>query len=92
MDCEKIKEIIPRYIKHQANEEEIAGVEEHLCVCQLCRDYLSGILDKNIDIDKKEPSLQKEVKAKNISKIEILSLIVGLLVLFFFVFIFLTKR
>jgi len=91
MDCEKIKEIIPRYVRHQTSEEEITIVEEHLCVCQLCRDYLGQALDKKVDVNKKEPSIQKEINVKKISIIEILSLVIGLLVLFFFTFLFLKR-
>jgi len=92
MDCKKIKDIIPKYVKHLASEEEITNVEEHLCVCQLCRDYLSEILDKNININKKEPFVQKDTKIKNISKIDILILIASFFVLFFFIFLFFTKQ
>ena len=46
MDCKAIRKIIPDYVIHQASEGDVQKVEEHLCICQDCRDYLSQLLDK----------------------------------------------
>ena len=49
MDCNKIKEVIPRYFNHTASEEEIKTVEEHLCICHDCRTALGELMDKITD-------------------------------------------
>lgn len=46
MECHEIKEIIPKYFRHTASEEEIQLVEEHLCVCHDCRTVLGELMDK----------------------------------------------
>lgn len=46
MECKRIKEIIPQYVGHDASGQDIQLVEEHLCICQDCRDYLGGLLDR----------------------------------------------
>jgi len=46
MLCDEIKEIIPAYIKHTAAEDKIREVEEHLCVCNDCREFLGQLMDK----------------------------------------------
>jgi len=46
MDCQEIKNIIPRYFQHTASEEEVKAVEEHLCVCHECRLALGELMDK----------------------------------------------
>lgn len=45
MDCQEIKNIIPRYFKHTASEDEIKLVEEHLCICHECRTTLGELMD-----------------------------------------------
>jgi len=55
MECEKIKELIPRYFNHTASEEEIKKVEEHLCLCHDCRTLLGELMDKEAG-DKEQPS------------------------------------
>lgn len=45
MNCEDIKSFIPSYIKHTATEDQIKYVEEHLCLCNTCRDYLAQTMD-----------------------------------------------
>ncbi|MBU2473386.1 MAG: zf-HC2 domain-containing protein [Candidatus Omnitrophica bacterium] len=46
MDCQEIKEVIPKYFNHTATDEEIKLVEEHLCVCHDCRSTLGELMDK----------------------------------------------
>lgn len=46
IDCEKIKDIIPRYVNHTASAQDIQSVEEHLCICAVCREHLGGLLDQ----------------------------------------------
>lgn len=45
MECEDIKVIIPAYVAHTASSEEAAAVEEHLCVCNECRQHLTLVMD-----------------------------------------------
>ena len=49
MNCEEIKKIIPKYFQHQASDEEIKSVEEHLCICHTCRTELGELMDKKDD-------------------------------------------
>ncbi len=65
MNCAKIRNIIPRYVEHSATEEEISMVEEHLCVCHECRQYLSNFLNKD---DAGSPESDSYVKNKNVKK------------------------
>lgn len=46
MDCEDIKNVIPKYFNHTASEDEIKTVEEHLCVCHDCRSTLGELMDR----------------------------------------------
>ncbi|MFH1767619.1 MAG: zf-HC2 domain-containing protein [Candidatus Omnitrophota bacterium] len=57
-DCRKINQIISRYIDHTASSEDIQTVEEHLCVCQVCREKLGKFLDKK-EIESVEPAAVK---------------------------------
>ncbi|MEI8350589.1 MAG: zf-HC2 domain-containing protein [Candidatus Omnitrophota bacterium] len=60
MLCDEIKEIIPAYIKHTAAEDKIREVEEHLCVCNECREFLGQLMDKPaaIPVQQKVPAEQ----------------------------------
>ena len=46
MSCEDVKKIIPAYANRIASEEETSKVEEHLCICNDCREFLSQHMDK----------------------------------------------
>jgi predicted anti-sigma-YlaC factor YlaD len=48
MVCEEIKLIIPAYIAHNATDDEISKVEEHLCICNTCREHLSAFMDRPV--------------------------------------------
>jgi len=61
MDCNKVKEIIPKYFNHTASEEEIKAVEEHLCICHECRTALGELMDK--DTGSEQP-VEKEPQAE----------------------------
>jgi predicted anti-sigma-YlaC factor YlaD len=60
MDCDNIKAIAPGYINHTATETEISAVEEHLCICNDCRQYLGTLMDNPPEQHK--PAVQKEIK------------------------------
>ena len=66
MDCKGIKRIIPDYITHAASEDDVQKVEEHLCICQECRDYLSRLLDKKDSQSKAEEKLSSPPSYKEI--------------------------
>lgn len=53
MECESIKKLIPSYISHTASGEEIKNVEEHLCICNACREYLAKVMDNDIPEENK---------------------------------------
>ncbi len=67
MDCRGVREIIPAYIKHTASEEEVKAVEEHLCVCEECRHYLSKVIDKESEKDE-ESTLDKKKDRGSVEK------------------------
>lgn len=89
MSCEEIKSIIPLYIKHTATEEDISKVEEHLCICDACRQHLAQLMDKpNIipvfNTPQKE-TLPEIPVGKNSNLLEYIMLGVGVIVLLFVV-------
>ncbi len=45
MECPELRKDFPFYVRHQLSEEKVQILEEHLCVCQECRDFLSNLLD-----------------------------------------------
>jgi len=88
MDCKKIKSIIPRYVNHSATEEEISVVEEHLCVCHECRQYLSDFFDKDDNsLKTKRISVKKDFVKMDIFNIfvVVVGIIVGFLSIWLFV-------
>jgi len=88
MDCKKIKSIIPRYVNHSASEEEIGIVEEHLCVCHECRRYLSDFLDKNDAVLSKTDHLPDKKGSSRIDVFNILVLVIGTIVAFISMWLF----
>ena len=85
MDCEKIREIIPQYVNHSSSEENTQLIEEHLCICEGCREYLGDFLDKK-DIYRPEEVLKrnkKETGNKRIDLFNIVVLILGGMIVFF---------
>lgn len=46
MDCEKVREIIPSYVKHTVAEDELTAIEYHLSICHDCRAFLGMHMDK----------------------------------------------
>lgn len=64
MDCDEIKRILPKYFQHQASDDEIKMVEEHLCVCHECRATLGEIMDKLAEEEVIQP--QKEEKTEEL--------------------------
>ncbi|MBU0694328.1 MAG: zf-HC2 domain-containing protein [Candidatus Omnitrophica bacterium] len=103
MDCEKIKEIIPAYIKHTALEEDAEKVEEHLCICHDCRQSLSQCIDKtppskvsggSIPMDKPfAPSKEKKsiAQEEKISLWEYIVLSTGIIILGIIIYLFLKR-
>jgi predicted anti-sigma-YlaC factor YlaD len=87
MSCEEIKIIIPAYIKHTATDDEILKVEEHLCVCNECREYLGKTMDRPNIIEEKKETLPEIPVTKNSNTLEYIMVIVGLAILFFFLFL-----
>jgi len=87
MNCEEIKTIIPAYIKHTATEDEILKVEEHLCVCNECREFLGQTMDRPNLTEEKRETLP-EIPIKNDSNLlEYAMVVIGLGILLFFLFL-----
>ncbi|MDD4294038.1 MAG: zf-HC2 domain-containing protein [Candidatus Omnitrophica bacterium] len=86
MNCENIKKIIPRYISHNASNDEINMVEEHLCICDKCRTLLADSMDSPQPTVFNEPD-NKDLKKDEISGLlEYLLLGISLLILLYFLF------
>lgn len=67
MDCKDIKQIIPKYFKHTATDDEIKTVEEHLCICHDCRTALGELMDKVSDLEdsqSQKPDSQEKPESK----------------------------
>jgi predicted anti-sigma-YlaC factor YlaD len=90
MDCTQIKQAIPAYVNHTASQDQINAVEEHLCICDSCRQHLQKIMDKDtVVVPKKEPGSASS--DKNIGSFEYLVLGAGILILLFFVFLLMRR-
>jgi len=86
MDCEEIKTIIPSYIKHAATDQDISKVEEHLCICDNCRQHLTQLMNKPSAIAAPQQETLPEIPIKNDSGLlEYIMLGVGVIVLLFVV-------
>lgn len=60
LQCNQIEIIIPKYVNHTATASQIQAVEEHLCICQKCRQYLSSLLDEMAQNEERQPEQQSE--------------------------------
>lgn len=92
MICEEIKDIIPKYVKHDMQEPEITQVEEHLCVCNECRLFLSQFMDKPaLAFEKQKPATHDEISpiepTKKTLPLEYIILGIGSIVLLFFIYL-----
>lgn len=93
MNCEEVKAIIPGYINHTASEAQIDAIEEHLCVCNDCRQFLGHAIDKpHIPVKEKVETAQTEApiatKKQGIGIWEYIVLGIGFAVLVFFIYLF----
>ncbi|MDD5195126.1 MAG: zf-HC2 domain-containing protein [Candidatus Omnitrophica bacterium] len=96
MNCEEVKAIIPAYINHSASQDETGLVEEHLCICNDCRQSLSQAIDNSPRAPTKEkqpdtnPVNESTIvpKKEKIGVWEYAVLSIGVLVLVFFIFLF----
>lgn len=87
MNCEEIKTIIPAYIKHTATEDEMLKVEEHLCVCNQCREFLGQTMDRPNLTEEKRETLPEIPINNNSNLLEYALVIIGLGILLFFLFL-----
>ena len=85
MQCEEVKKLIPAYIQHSASEEETKTVEEHLCTCHICREFLSAKIDSG-PLSVGEKALTPQGKPVNYFDYIIVAL--GAIVLLFFLYLF----
>ena len=49
MDCQKIRKNFPGYINHSIPQNLVQIIEEHLCICEDCRNKLSQLLNREAD-------------------------------------------
>lgn len=86
MGCDEIKQIIPAYVNHTATENQISTVEEHLCVCNDCREYLTKYMDKpNIPIPQKKTA--PTPSSKTMGLFDYLVIGIGIVILFVFIYL-----
>lgn len=89
MDCAQIKQIIPTYVNHTASQDQINDVEEHLCVCDSCRQHLQKVMDKDtILVPQKKAAASSD---KNMGSFEYLVVGVGVVILLFFVYLLMRR-
>ena len=94
MKCDVIKEIIPAYIDHSASQEEMKIVEEHLCVCNECREFLSRCMDVVKPIVEPKPQEEKPVAKIPVKSDDMFNYIivgVAVIVLIFFIILAVKK-
>ncbi|MCM8830649.1 MAG: zf-HC2 domain-containing protein [Candidatus Omnitrophica bacterium] len=92
MDCSEVRKIIPEYVSHAISEEETTKVEEHLCICDACRQFLNKLIDNpsKSAISKPIPSEEPtNKKLKLFSFFDYVILAIGVVVLLFFIYLIL---
>lgn len=45
MGCEELRKDFPLYLRHQLSQKQVGILEEHLCICEECRNFLGNLLD-----------------------------------------------
>jgi hypothetical protein len=55
MSCNEIRNLIPDYINHTASQDNYKSVEEHLCICNACREHLGKVMDESETSDNVTP-------------------------------------
>jgi predicted anti-sigma-YlaC factor YlaD len=95
MNCEETKAAIPSYINHTASETQVGSIEEHLCICNDCRQFLSQAIDNKprvAPVKEKIDTTQTETpvaaKKLGIGLWEYIVLGIGVAVLVFFIYLF----
>jgi predicted anti-sigma-YlaC factor YlaD len=106
MECKKIQNILPAYVDNNCGAEDTAVIEGHLATCDMCRKFLSNLLDKpsagkpvrSVEDNKLTASEGKSIlvpKNKNIDEslttLEYIALAVAIIVLAIIVYIFIKK-
>jgi len=92
MDCKKIKGIIPKYVNHSATEDEISAVEEHLCVCHECRQYLSNLFDRNDSGNVDTGHITDKEHLRKTDIINISTIIIGIITVLISVWLFIKAQ
>ncbi len=85
MECEEFKTLAVNYISHRLSEDLVQQVEEHLCICENCRDYLAKIMEKR---EEDIPSSQVSATEVNTSNFTYIILVLGILIVAGVVFLF----
>jgi predicted anti-sigma-YlaC factor YlaD len=102
MSCEEIKNIIPGDINHSISAEDTRVIEEHLCVCHSCRQFLSQLMEedeayikpktkKEEDFGTKKTAVRNEKVGLKIGSLEYVILGLGTGIVIFLVYFFLKK-
>lgn len=74
MECLEIKLKMSEYLNHSLDETETSAIEEHLCICNSCREQLSQFMDGPANSTstlstKKSETLNKSVPKKTTASI-----------------------
>jgi len=83
MDCEKIRENFSGYINHSIPQNLAQIIEEHLCICEDCRNKLNQLL--NEEIDYQAPSSHYKKDTYNLVTYLILG--IGIILVIYLVFL-----
>lgn len=90
MDCQRIQEIIPDYIRNLASEQDMQQVEAHLCMCQQCRQFLSQRVEDPAYSTREH--VQAMIAQKNkLGKLDFIVIGVGLFLSLSFLIMFLKR-
>ncbi|MCM8786554.1 MAG: zf-HC2 domain-containing protein [Candidatus Omnitrophica bacterium] len=92
MDCSEVRKIIPEYVNHTITEDRTTEVEEHLCICNDCRQFLNNFIDNPSKSPTSKPTSCSEPASKKVfSFFDYIILAIGLGVFLFFIYLILRK-
>jgi len=89
MECEEFRKLAPSYVNHQLPQEKIQEIEEHLCICESCRNYLGKILDLP---EKPAEKSEEELLKKNDNFFNYIILTIAFLLFIFLLYLLLSYK
>ena len=84
MECEEFKKLASSYVAHQLPQEKIQEIEEHLCICEFCRNYLKNILEESPQAISSNTLKEKKSEEKKEDKFFAYTILVVAFLLFIF--------